>query len=343
MIRYITILIGLFFTGTTLIAQDWATIPDFPEELGDVNWYRSYTKAVSQAKARTKPVFILFQEVPGCSTCRNYGNDLLTHPLVVEAIETHFVPLVIYNNMGGLDAEILRKFDEPSWNNPVSRIIDPNSEKDITKRLSGRYDMAHLVSFISNGILESGKLIPEYLDLLYQEVASSDLRETHLSMYCFWSGEKNLGALDGVVATKAGFMNGTEVVKVKYDASKVSEEKLIQYASKKQCADAIYTNDRREEKAAQKFKIKTKREGEFRPDGEPKYYIYKSDYRYLPMTSLQALKVNTALSRQLSPDEYLSPRQLELLELIKDGKVKKENVIDQNFSKSWHSTLSASR
>ncbi|MFT6335305.1 MAG: DNA-binding CsgD family transcriptional regulator [Halioglobus sp.] len=61
------------------------------------------------------------------------------------------------------------------------------------------------------------------------------------------------------------------------------------------------------------------------------------------MTSLQALKVNTALSRQLSPDEYLSPRQLELLELIKDGKVKKENVIDQDFSKSWHSTLSASR
>ena len=263
----------------------------------------------------------------------------MTHPLVVEAIETYFVPLAIYNNKGGSDADILRKFDEPSWNNPVSRIINPNSEKDITNRLNGKYDMAHLVSFISNGILESGKLIPEYLDVLYQEVTSVDLRETHLSMYCFWSGEKYLGALDGVVATKSGYMNGTEVVKVKYDASKVSEEILISYASKKQCADAVYTNDKREEKAAQKYKIMTRAEGKFRADGEPKYYIYNTDYKYIPMTSLQALKVNTAISKQISPDEFLSPRQLELLELIKNGKFIKKNVIDQDFSTSWQALL----
>ena len=330
---------GLLFMGSSLVSQGWVKVPDFPEELGDVNWNRSYETAVSKAKSQDKPVFILFQEVPGCATCRNYGNDLLTHPLVVEAIETYFVPLAIYNNKGGSDADILRKFNEPSWNNPVSRIIDSNSEKDITKRLNGHYDMAHLVSFVSKGILESGQLIPEYLDLLYQEVTSVDLREMHLAMYCFWSGEKHLGALDGVVATKAGFMNGAEVVKVKYDASKVSEDNLISYASKQKCADAVYTNDKREEKAALKYKIKTKSEGKFRADGEPKYYIYKSDYRYLPMTSLQALKVNTALSKQISPDEYLSPRQLEMLKLIMNGAGKKKDVIDKDFSTSWHSIL----
>jgi hypothetical protein len=314
-------------------------LPTFPEELGDVNWHRSYESAIAKAKDQDKPVFILFQEVPGCATCRNYGNDLLTHPMIVEAIETYFVPLAIYNNKGGSDGKILRKFNEPSWNNPVSRILDPNSEKDITKRLNGKYDLAHLISFISNGIIESGQLIPNYLDLLYQEESSVDLRETHLSMYCFWSGEKNLAGLQGVVATRSGYMNGTEVVKVKYDAGKVSEDKLISFASQQKCADAIYTNDKREEKVAKKLKIKTKREGKFRADREPKYYIYKSKYRYLPMTNLQALKVNAALSKQVSPNEYLSPRQLELLQLLRDGKAKKQEVIDKDFSISWHSIL----
>ena len=90
-------------------SQSWISLPDFPEELGDVNWNRSYKTAIAKAKILDKPIFILFQEVPGCATCRNYGNDLLTHPLVVEAIETHFVPLAIYNNKGGSDRDILRK------------------------------------------------------------------------------------------------------------------------------------------------------------------------------------------------------------------------------------------
>jgi len=338
MLRYIIIILGALCIGFTVQGQGWINVPDFPEELGNINWNRNYEEAISMAKSEDKPVFILFQEVPGCVTCRNYGNNLLTHPLIVETIETYFIPLAIYNNKGGSDAEILKKFDEPSWNNPVSRIINPNSEKDIVKRLNGRYD-SNLVAFISNGIIESGNIVPEYLNLLYQEVSSIDLREIHLSMFCFWSGEKILGELHGVVSTNAGFMNGTEVVKVKYDANRVTEEKLISYASKQRCADAVYTNDKREEKAAQKYNIKTESEGKFRADGEPKYYIYKSQYRYLPMTKLQALKVNTSISKHTLPERFLSPRQLELLQLIKEGEISKRNVIDQDFSDSWHKIL----
>ena len=131
-----------------------------------MNWNRYYETVIGKATTIDKQVFILFQEVLGCATCRNYGNELLTHPFTVGALETYFVPIAVYNNKGGADADTLRIFDEPSWNNPVSRIIDPNSEKDMTKKLNGKYDMAHLVSYISNGILGSGQLIPEYLDLL---------------------------------------------------------------------------------------------------------------------------------------------------------------------------------
>lgn len=79
-----------------------------PEELGKVQWLRDYDKALAIAKQQGKAVFILFQEVPGCATCRNYGHHVLSHPLIVEAIESEFVPLAIFNNKGGDDAAILK-------------------------------------------------------------------------------------------------------------------------------------------------------------------------------------------------------------------------------------------
>jgi len=329
----------LIFLTLSSTAQEWMTIPDQAQELGHVKWMRSYDDALAQARSEDKPIFVLFQEVPGCATCRNYGNDLLRHPLIVEAIETHFVPLAIFNNKGGADAKVLRQFGEPAWNNPVGRIIDARSEKDLVQRLNGRYDLTSLVSFISSGLLASGVLIPEYLAILDQEVSARDIRETHLSMYCFWSGEKALGQLEGVVATKAGFMNGTEVVKVKYDADQVSEKELIKYASKRNCADAIYTNDQREVKAAKANRIPSAAKGKFRSDREPKYYLSKTDLKYVPMTSLQALKINRALTERQAVEPFLSPRQLEILAQVQASKLKSAVVVDQPIIESWISLL----
>ena len=59
-------------------------------------------------------------------TCINFGQDVLTHPLMVELIADHFIPVAIFNNHPGKDAEILRRFGEPSWNNPVVRFLGPD-------------------------------------------------------------------------------------------------------------------------------------------------------------------------------------------------------------------------
>ncbi|MDF1697051.1 MAG: VPGUxxT family thioredoxin-like (seleno)protein, type 2 [Saprospiraceae bacterium] len=336
--RFLVILL-IIVSSDSISSQDWATLPNQPEELGDVNWIRSYNKALQLGQLYDKPVFILFQEVPGCGTCKNYGNNVLTHPHIVEAIETYFIPLAIYNNKGGEDAKILSKFGEPSWNNPVSRIIDPSTEKDIVPRLNGKYDLNNLLSTISAGILASNKLIPEYLFLLQQEKSAQDLRETNLSMYCFWSGEKHLGEMEGVLSTRAGFMNGSEVVKVIYDANKITDQKLISEAAKKNCADGVYSNDQRQIKAAKKLKIRTKKEGSFRSDTQPKYYIHTSDYKYVPMTNLQSLKVNSALSKRQIPNRFLSPRQLEFFEATQQNPSLKTDAIDQDFSTTWKLNL----
>ena len=36
-----------------------------PEELGKVKWMRNYDVALKQAKAKGKPIMLVFQEVPG--------------------------------------------------------------------------------------------------------------------------------------------------------------------------------------------------------------------------------------------------------------------------------------
>src|SRR5689334_1545101 len=68
-----------------------------PEELGRVHWLRDLQAGQAEAAKTGKPMLILFQEVPGCSNCTHFGNNTLSHPLIVEAIETYFVPVCIYN------------------------------------------------------------------------------------------------------------------------------------------------------------------------------------------------------------------------------------------------------
>ena len=78
-------------------------------------------------------------------------------------------------------------------------------------------------------LLKNKKEVPEYLTLLKQEfdrLVSSNIKEKTFKMFCFWSGEKALGALDGILSTQAGFSNHSEVVRVQYDSRLIQEEQL---------------------------------------------------------------------------------------------------------------------
>lgn len=75
---------------------------------------------------------------------------------------------------------------------------------------------------------------------------------------------------------------------------------------------------------------------EFRLDKEPKYYLSKSVYRFVPMTQLQATKVNGKIGNRQSPNEFLSPRQLELLSFIKKNpKQKWKSAINVDLMEAW--------
>ncbi len=54
---------------------------DAPRELGQVRWERDLDAAVARSAGEGRPLFVLFQEVPGCSTCVSFGEQVLSHPL----------------------------------------------------------------------------------------------------------------------------------------------------------------------------------------------------------------------------------------------------------------------
>jgi len=288
------------------------------EELGAVQWLRDFDEASVLAGETSKPILLLFQEVPGCMTCRNYGSQVLSHPFIVEAIEAYFVPLAIFNNRKGKDAQILQQYGEPSWNNPVVRFVTDEG-KDIVPRLNGNYRPSGLVEKMLAVMEQRGIEIPGYLQLADSELKMEEggLDKVTFSMFCFWTGEKVYGKVDGVAYTEAGFMDGHEVVNVYFDPTKTSVAELIEVGKKGASADGIYCQAPQHKSVAGRSMSENAihNAGKFRLDKEPQYYLSRSAYRSIPMSKLQRTRVNSLLGRGQSPDHLLSPKQLAMLSM----------------------------
>lgn len=291
-----------------------------PRELGTVSWARDLDMVLTQAKRKNTPVMVIFTEVPGCKTCVDYGQEVLAHPLIAEAIQTLFDPIAVFNNVKGPDEEYLRAFEEPAQNNPVIRIIDAD-RKPLASRIADDFSPAGIVGAMTTALKKTGREIPGYLRLLEEEAlarAASPERAV-FAMGCFWEGEGKLGALTGVVETRIGTMKGREVVEVTFDPRRISFETLVKKAMEMKCADDVFTRTDAQQTVAAKLArdnaVRT--DEEMKPEKEQKHHLFATPYRFLPMTLIQATRVNAALANNQDPAPHLSPRQLELLAKIK--------------------------
>lgn len=310
--------LALLFSFVQMSAQQRTSPQSQQKELGKVSWYRDYDSALARAQKAQKPVLILFQEVPGCATCVGFGDNVLRHPLMVEAIENLFVPLVIFNNRGGKDREILQHYGEPSWNNPVVRIVDAQGN-NIIQRHAGDYSPTGLYTAMEAALNRVRRPIPAYMQLLGEELGAAhdgDVREDYFSMYCFWSGESHLGAAPGVLATEPGFMRGHEVVRVRYNAKVIDAAQLRAHAAEANCTPIAQAKG-------------------YRIDKDPQYYLKHSDFRFLPLTRLQRTRINAALGHRQSGTQYLSPKQLAWLKGIRDADAERAAVYDRPFVAAW--------
>lgn len=314
-----------------------------PPELGDVKWIRGFDAAAARAKELHKPVLVLFQEVPGCSTCVNYGSQVLSHPLIVEAAESLFVPVCVYNNIDGDDGRTLKRFNEPAWNNPVVRIMTADG-KSLTDRVAEEYTLAGIASAMCKSIEKSGARVPLYLKLLAEESISrkATTQKATIAMHCFWEGEGALGSLDGVIGTLPGFVSGQEVVEVEFDPSRLSYSDLLKHAKLAKCASKVFARSDEQLKVAREAvgQDVTRSDELVRPDKEPKYYLLQTSMRFLPMTPLQAARINSAIAKGKGGDEFLSPRQRALLHAIEaNPNANWPVVVGKNLNLAWPGTV----
>ncbi|HEX9793420.1 MAG TPA: VPGUxxT family thioredoxin-like (seleno)protein, type 2 [Planctomycetota bacterium] len=290
-----------------------------PTELGTVQWGRALEPALELSRESGRPVFLLFQEIPGCETCRDFGRGPLSQPLLVEAIEALFVPVAIRNNEPGYAAALLERFQEPSWNNPVFRLLDGEG-KDLLARKDGLWT-THAVAMRMIAALEAAQQrVPGYLRLVAEESAPAESVTATFAMHCYWEGEARLGALPGVLGTRTGWQGGEEVVEVRFRPDQLSFDALLDRARELECASLVYAEDDAQLAAA---RAKVGAEAQLRTAvtrtakaSDQLWYLRQSPLRFVPMSALQQRRVNAALAAEESPYRVLSRRQIHLGEIV---------------------------
>lgn len=217
------------------------TRPDQPIEVGTIEWGRSLDAALAESQRSAKPVFALFQEVPGCAGCKQFGADVLSHPLIVDAVHEAFVPLLIHNNSPGADADVLAHYGEPAWNFQVVRFLDGDGV-DVIERRDRVWETGPLAARMLHALRAASVHTPLFLELLEQE-SSPRLQTLEIAQECFWVGETMIGRLDGVVTTQAGFCEGLEVTRVEFDPGRTSIGAVLDAASASGVASAAFVED----------------------------------------------------------------------------------------------------
>ncbi|MEM6821369.1 MAG: VPGUxxT family thioredoxin-like (seleno)protein, type 2 [Verrucomicrobiota bacterium] len=325
--------IMFIFGGLALAA--WSIFAN-PVEVGDVAWGRDHDLALQESKKTGKPVFVLFQEVPGCKGCRDFGKTVLTNPDLVNVIETNFVPLLIYNNRGGKDAELLRQYGEPSWNFQVVRFLDGDG-RDIIPRRDRIWDIQSLSRRMAEVLAKTDRPIPAELRSLVMHLkspapmgqfanfpnteekqktsAETPTAQVAFAQHCFWTGEMIYGGIDGVVSTEAGFLDGREVTLVDYDPKKVSLDRIVQEGRKNRVADKVYVQSQAQAGLAQGVPT-----GLLTPqyrkasESDQKRQLKGTPVAKLDLTPYQATKVNAWIRRDSGKAlNYLTPEQLEAI------------------------------
>lgn len=277
---------------------------------------RDYERGLQAASEQGKPILLLFQEVPGCSTCVNFGQDVLSHPLMVELIAGHFIPVAIFNNHPGKDAEILQRFGESSWNNPVVRLLGPDGA-ELVPKLADRYDALGLHEKISAVFELLGRNLPGYFQLLGGDLlVERGLAKTAVyTTPCFWSGETSLAQHPAVVTTDAGWIDGEEVVRVDFDPRAASRSELDSYARAEGFGPL---------------------EGDhFQLDAEPQFYLRKHAARHLPLSRAQRTQVNLAVPYKNPLPDFLSPQQCAWLDDAALERSSSSETYREDIRQSW--------
>jgi hypothetical protein len=222
------------------------------------------------------------------------------------------VPLLVHNNRGGREAELLERYREPAWNNPVVRFFAGDGV-ELVPRKDGVYGAAELVARMSAALTKAGRAVPGYLALAGEELAPHRTERAVFAMPCFWRGEAVLGAIGGVRAVQAGWLEGREVVEVEYAAPRLPFAELLKEAQAGGCAARVWVERGPRLDAARETlgDAASELNEAPRPAGgsDHEHHLAEAGFAWLPLTPLQRVRVNASLADGSAMEDWLAPEQ----------------------------------
>jgi hypothetical protein len=226
------------------------------------------------------------------------------------------VPVLVYNNRNGRDAELLERYEEPAWNNPVVRFFSAakggTPGRELLPRREGVWAAGALAGRLEEALRAAERPVPGWLALAVEELAPGPFERAVLAMPCFWRGEAVLGSLAGVRTVRAAFLEGHEVVDLTYDPGRLPLAQLLARASSEGCAARAWVPPAalaaaRAEIGERALPLRT--EPRVAPDSDHEHDLARSPLRGLALTPLQRVRVNAWLGNGRDPSEWLTPAQ----------------------------------
>ena len=189
----------------------------------------------------------------------------------------------------------------------------------------GKTAAATVISQMCAALKKQKRFVPEYLKVcnIQAQAELGSIQEATFGMYCFWSGERRLGKIPGVVYTRMGFIKGTgganEVVRVGFNPKEISLLNLFKQAKKSKGAKRVIVSSEHEDYFTPARKVFDENivatDNKFRRI-EMQYSLRKArpDYYYLPICETQAVLMNSYYKDQAKLDKMLTPAQRKIRE-----------------------------
>lgn len=331
------------------------------EEMGRIHFRYTgefFEEAKREAKDFDMPILMIFQEMPGTKECINFGRNVLSHPLLVEAAETLFIPLIINSTaISGGDSAVMAKYREQRHFSPVVRIVTCTG-KDLILRISNEdCNLGNVARSMVKALQRTKAKVPKYLKLLAVESRARcrlpgagypTIRSAFFGVSNTSEGEVDLAGAHGIISTNVITLGSHKrVVHVQYDFDHGKYRDIVKHAlATHNILKIFYVNEG--ERFSAEEEIKSSEEGsvslvellakhKIRSNHRTKANLLFSGLQNVPLTPMQATRANQALSHPMGEEKahnLLSPRQLAILEAT-EIKTPRRHVIGVPVEQAW--------
>ncbi len=194
-----------------------------------IAWLDVLDVALAQSQTSGKPVLAILQDTPHCANCQSFQRDVATHPLLTEAIADEFIALKLDRRQYQGPATDSRRllFLNTAGQPLIPSSVQAESPNDIASRMI-------------QALKASQRPVPNYLHAASMELDTAQHKQAAFAMLCYWVGEYELGKIDGVVATEAGWIEGREVTLVRYHQDQLTLLDLARKAAEVKCARKVF-------------------------------------------------------------------------------------------------------